>query len=135
MNELREEMKHEALERMKNLHIHTETIRQFEEEHTLTYSIQGMNYWMTEEMLEVVEWLEKRKECLVYFGILSTLVDGDVHLSLFYVSSNKEEWGLDREDILASYQVVYVQNLTYPDFSEFGTIAFRMLAGGLVRVG
>jgi len=43
MNELKEEMKREAIERMRNLNIHAETIRQFEEEHTLTYSIQGIN--------------------------------------------------------------------------------------------
>ena len=135
MNELREEMKQEAIERMRNMNIHGETIRQFEEEHTLSYSIQGINYWMTEEMLAIVEWLEKRKDCLVYFGILSTLVDGDVHLSLFYVPSNKKEWGLDRGDMLAGYQVVYVHNLTYPDFSEFGTIAFQPFAGGVKRVG
>ena len=90
---------------------------------------------MTKEMLTIVERLEKRNDCLVYFGILSTLVDGDVHLTLFYVSSNNEEWVLDRDDLFAGYQVVYVHNMTYPDFSEYGTIAFQPFAGGVKRVG
>lgn len=48
-----------------------------------------MNYWMTEEMLEVVQRLEEKSHCLVYFGILSTLVNGQIHLSLFYVRENR----------------------------------------------
>lgn len=61
MNELREEMKQEAIERMKNLNIHEETIRQFAEEHTLTYSIQGINYWLTEEILAIRGMVGKKK--------------------------------------------------------------------------
>ncbi|MET1995958.1 hypothetical protein [Enterococcus faecium] len=103
MEDVKQEMKKEALERMTNLGIIAETIRQFAVDNQLTYSAQGINYWMTEEMLDVVQRLEEKKHCLVYFGILSQLSDGQMHLALFYVPGNKEEWILDRDGMAAGY--------------------------------
>lgn len=80
-------------------------IKEFEEEHNaIVYLVQ---------------------KCYTNFGILN---------SFFFVSEHQEEWEYDWQDLMEGYQLVYVQNETYEDCSEFGSIAFKYFMGGIVRV-
>lgn len=55
-------------------------------------------------------------------------------LYVFYVSPYKEEWEADAEDMKNDLAVVYVENVTGPDLSEFGTIQYKSAGGGLIRI-
>lgn len=70
----------------------------------------------------------------MYFVVRSYTEFGKLD-ALLYVNDHKEEWEMDREDILAGYVIAYVHNYNEPLFSEFGSIAVEERFGGLVRVG
>ncbi len=131
-----ENKKQEALRRMEVLDIYSETIRQFQNEGLISYSEAplGANYWLTTEQREIVNKFEEEYNALVYFVIRSYTEFGTLD-SFLYVSDNKEEWGMDNEDLKENYAVAYVHNYDAPDFSEFGGIAVQPRFGGLVRVG
>lgn len=44
-----------------------------------------------------------------------------------------EEWTYDRRDIQEGCPLAYVENMTYPDCSEFGSVGVRPVNGGVVR--
>ena len=41
---------------------------------------------------------------------------------------------MDNDDIHEGYAVTWTENMTYPEYSEFGTIGFRSRGGGVIRV-
>lgn len=132
----REEKKKEAIERMKLWGIFPATIRQFEKEDLLSESLPpvGACFWVEGDSLAKVREFEKKHDALVYFVIHSYSNIGELECYL-YVSNYPEEWEMDREDIKAGRQLVYVRNLDMPDCSEFGSIGIaRTPAAGLRRV-
>lgn len=85
---------------------------------------------LPEQVLTVLKNREGEWDCLPYFGI------NHGGLCIFYVSSNEEEWEFDRDSIDENYQIAYLYNELYPDFSEFGGIFFeKNPRGGLIRIG
>lgn len=55
-------------------------------------------------------------------------------LSILFVSDDEEEWGMDREELDENIARVYVENLSIPCFSEFGSIKIKMVNGCLHRI-
>ena len=55
-------------------------------------------------------------------------------LTVFYVSEHMDEWELDRADMEDDTQLCYVKNLDDDWRSEFGSIGFRRINGGLMRI-
>lgn len=43
------------------------------------------------------------------------------------------EWERDRADLKDGYPFAYVENLSTPDFSEFGSVGIEVCVGRLVR--
>ncbi len=56
-------------------------------------------------------------------------------LSILFVSSDEEEWELDKRDMEAGYPMAYVFNLDIPEFSEYGSISVKNVDGILERIG
>lgn len=54
-------------------------------------------------------------------------------LNLLYVNAYEEEWERDKQDLKENYSFSYVVNLDDEIFSEFGSIAFEVKSGGLIR--
>ena len=132
----REIKKVEAIKRLKAMEIIPEAIRQFEEDDLVNVSENpyGMLYWLDDEQKEMVEEFEEEYDALVYHANLCNTEFGKL-LSLFYVSDYKEEWEMDMVDIKDGYACVYCINFDCPDFSEFGSIAFKPIFGGVKRIG
>lgn len=130
-----ESKKKEAIKRMEVLDIFSETIRQFEEENLVSYSVTplGTNYWLTEEQREIVKTFEEEYNALVYFAIRTETEFGTLD-SFLYVSNHKEEWDMDNEDLEDGYVYAYVYNYDIPEFSEIGLIMVQPRFGGLVRI-
>lgn len=84
------------------------------------------------ELDEYVKEFEENKNVLVYHVQLTRFTFGSCY-SLFYVSDNKEDWEMDREDLKNGFAFVYVWNKTDPFSSEFGSIGYRSSLGGVVR--
>ncbi len=89
---------------MKLLKIHEYAISEFEEKHNVT----------------------------VYHVIYTNTSFGKL-LNYMYVSNNQDEWELDIDDIKQGYALVYVNNLSDDNCSEFGSIGIKNVFGGLIR--
>lgn len=69
---------------------------------------------------------------LVYHVIDNPTSIGRMH-SYLYVSSNEEEWGQDRQDLIDGCPIVYVENVDDELLSEFGCIGIEPRNGGVIR--
>lgn len=124
----------EAINRMKLLKLHPNAIHEFLNEGKLNKSEgKGILFWLDDDELEFVKEFEKRCDALVYHLIKSHTTIGTT-LTMFYVSRYMDEWDCDRVDIEDDIQVCYVKNLDDDCCSEYGSIAFRRINGGLMRV-
>lgn len=132
----REIKKEEAIKRLKTMGIMPEARHQFEDYNTVNVSENpyGVMFWLNDEQKELVEQFEAEYNALVYHANYCVTEFGRL-LSLFYVSDYDEEWEMDNEDIKEGYAMVYCINLDCPDFSEFGTIAYQPVNGGIKRIG
>ena len=131
----REEMKAEAIARMRQLHLYPETIRQFEQENLISESAPpfGACYWLSEAQRERVRELEARCNILIYHVIHSFTTIGEME-SYLYVSNHPKEWEDDRAGLKEGETVAYVYNCDDPELSEFGYIGIRPTpAAGLER--
>ena len=136
MNITREIKKQEAIERLKTIGIIAEAIDQFIEDDVVMVSENpyGFLYTLDDEHKKLVDAFEKEYDGLVYLANYCETEFGRL-LSLFYVNDYEEEWEMENNDITDGYSCVYCINLDCPDFSEFGTIAFRAVKGGVKRIG
>lgn len=128
----REEMKKEAVARMKSLGMLPQAVKEFEKAGVLEQSEnRGVLYWLDDETKEMVSKFEQETGCLVFHVILSHTNIGKMY-SLLYVCSEEEEWELDREDLKEGIAIAHVINTTM-DIEESGCIGIKPQIGGLVR--
>jgi len=133
------EKKAEAIRRMKLIGLLPRIIEEFEKKDVVNYSEttnqkDGILYWLANKMewLEFVKAFEEKHKALVYHAEFSHLEFGDC-LSLFYVGNYEEEWERDYNDLKDGYAFVYVWNIDDNFCSEFGTIGFKSVNGGVKR--
>ena len=131
----RAEMKAEAVKRMRLIGIFPQTVKQFEKEDLVSESVApcGACYWLNDEQMKRVQQFEEKNNALVYHVIHGRTNFGELE-NYLYVSHYPEEWGADRDLLKHGETIAYVDNLTYPDCSEFGTIGIQTtVAAGLRR--
>jgi hypothetical protein len=140
MSVTRNEMKNEALARMRILKIHEIAVNDLEKNDMANVSFLGCGilYWPTDKQIELIKKFEDQYNCLVYHDISSTTEIGEL-LTLLYISQYESDWPTDRED-LKNYDprygysiMAYVYNLSNDIFSEFGSVCVKPKNGGLVR--
>jgi len=131
----REKQVNEAIKRMESIRLMPKAIEEFKNEGKINYSDCnfGFLYWLTDKYKNLVKKFEKENNCVVYHAIHDVTNIGEM-LALFYVSNCEEEWEADNDDLKDGYSICYVENLTYGDLSEFGSIMFKPINGGLRRV-
>lgn len=134
------EMKNEALARMRILKIHENAVNDLEKNDMVNVSFFGCGilYWPTDKQIELIKKFEDQYNGLVYHAISSTTEIGEL-LTLLYISQYESDWPTDRED-LKNYDprygysiMAYVYNLSNDIFSEFGSVCVKPKNGGLVR--
>lgn len=86
------------------------------------------------DIVSVASEVERDYGGLVYH-VTHEVTDIGEFFDFFWVSSNTEEWPLDRAGLGDGLAFCYVYNETDPDLSEFGTVAFGIAAGGVIRIG
>lgn len=133
-----DDMKTEAVQRMRLMKIIDQTIKDFVDEEKLTYSQNGMNYWLIQgeedqdkPILKAIATM-KEKGHLPYFLLFTPTTLGNMW-SIFYINESDEEWELDNQGLASGEQLVYVFNEDLPDCSEYGYINFKPAFGGVVR--
>ena len=130
----KEERFKEAIERMKLLTLDKQCIEAFTKGKVWESEGFGALYEVNDEEQKIIDKFEKNHQCcLVYHMIHNKFEFGECY-SILYVSSDKEEWQQDKEDIEDGYVFAYVENIDDPWCSEFGSIAIKSQFGGLVRI-
>lgn len=86
---------------------------------------------------KIINRIEENYGVTVYAAIYDMLDDLELGemLTLLTISGNKSEWQREREDLEARMPIAYVQNLTYPELSEWGTVVLKTHDGIVERIG
>lgn len=94
----------------------------------------GVTYWVSNkpEWAEAIRAFEEEHDAVVFHATNEKTEFGEL-LDIFYVSKHQDEWEMDKDDLENGYACCYVMNMDNPDFSEFGSIGFDVLGGGLIR--
>lgn len=132
-NEIKKE---EALKRMKTLNLHHNCIEAFNERNEVWISeMYGTLFDLSQKqyIIDEIKHLQDMYKILVYHCILTKTEFGTL-ITMFYVSNEKEEWEYDNDDLLHNCSCCYVLNLEDDLCSEFGTIGFKKINGGLIRI-
>ena len=131
----KEERFEEAIKRMKLLKLDKQCIEAFKKGKVWESEGFGALYEVNDEEQKLIDNFEKNCEgCLVYHIIHNKFEFGECY-SILYVSSDKEEWQQDKDDISEGYVFAYVYNKDCEWCSEFGSIAIKPSIGGLIRLG
>ena len=94
-----EEVRKEAIKRMKLLELKNEVIQEFKDNNILYVSNLGGDLAITDiEQKQLIRELEENKNILIYHLIHQTTQNRDVIYCLF-IDSNKENWKADKEDL------------------------------------
>ena len=130
----REIKKVEAIKRMKAMNIYSDAIKQFKNADIVMVSEPPLGglFWLNDEEKEMVCKFEQENNALVYLVVRSFTNLGTMD-NIFYVSDYQDEWEMDNADLNENYACVYVINHDMPDCSEFGTIAWKSVGGGVLR--
>ena len=124
----------EAIERMKMLKLDKSCIKAFTKGKVWESEGYGALYEVNQKEQELIDNFEKNHpNCLVYHMIHNIFEFGECY-SMLYVSSDKEEWEQDKQDIKDGYTFAWVENVDLDWCSEFGSIAIKPSFGGLVRL-
>ena len=131
----REIKKEEAIKRMKAMNIYSDAIKQFKNADIVMVSEPPLGglFWLNDEEKEMVSKFEQENNALVYL-VVRSFTNLGIMDNIFYVSDYQDEWFMDNADLNENYACVYVINHDMPDCSEFGTIAWKSIGGGVLRV-
>ena len=83
----------------------------------------------------IIQNVETNYGVKVYAAITTQFGELGEMLTLLTISGNKAEWQREREDLEARIPIAYVQNLTYPELSEWGTVVLKTHDGIVERIG
>ena len=129
----REEMKQEAIQRMKDIQMRNDVIDSFANG-KITMSSKGNIFEVPQEKLEFVKEHEKEIGVMIYHVIHSFGNIGETYEFLF-VSNYREDWDYERNMIKRNNLYCYSENITHPDWSEAGSILVENVNGSLLRIG
>ena len=134
MNVSREIKKAEAIKRMKAMHIYADAIKQFKDEDVVMVSEPPLGglFWVNDDEKKMIHEFEQEHDVLVYLVVRTYTTFGKMD-SLLYVSNYKDEWQMEMDDIADGYVMTYTINHDMPDCSEFGSIAYKSVGGGILR--
>ena len=131
---IKKEIFDEAIERMKLLKLDSHCIEAFCAGNIWESEGYGALYELTDKEQNLVDKFQKEHEgCYVYHVIHNIFEFGECY-SMLYVSSDKEEWEQDKQDIKDGYAFAWVENVDLDWCSEFGSIAIKPSFGGLIRM-
>lgn len=143
----KDEMKIEALKRIKKLGFIDDVYDLFKNHNGLYYSerqnriFPATLYWLSndENYVKIVKDFEDRTGHLVYHAILTNTTFGHI-LDLLFISKYKEDWTYDMEkysyDGDEGYRVMSMaNNLDDEMLSDMGSIIIRPVMGGVERIG
>lgn len=129
----REEMKREAIVRMKLMGLRDEAVKAFADNDIVMASVDRKELGegpLFREVADKVKWFENEFGGLVYHIVFTSWA----FATFLYVSKWDEEWEDDKKAIAdEGYDVAYAYNMMCPELSELGGIQFKCENGIVIR--
>lgn len=132
---LRQQMKSEAIGRMKSIRLYSYIIEDFETEDNIQVyePPQGAAYWLEEEEESVVKSIEKDQDILIW-GVIRSFMkynnDSIVIDNMLFVTSNQDNWQQERDELVNGNPLVYTVMEGDISTLEMGHISIYMSEGG-----
>lgn len=128
----KEEMKKEAIERLRMLDVYNSVLNEFINEDKLNKSEgkDGILYWLDDDEQEKVKGYEEKWNVLVYHVIKTYTIDFGLIYDLLYITNEKEFWEEERKRLKNGLVLTH----TISCFEESGDITIKSINGGVVRV-
>lgn len=128
----KEEMKKEAIERLRMLDVYNSVLNEFINEDKLNKSEgkDGILYWLDDDEQERVKEYEEKWNVLVYHVIKTYTIDFGLIYDLLYITNEKGFWEEERERLKNGLVLTH----TISCFEESGDIMIKSINGGVVRV-
>ena len=125
-----EAKRREAVKRMESAGFAEEIIGNFKQNIIMIYD-QGKRELrtLTEEENAAMKKLESEKNNILIFFVIRTNTLIGLMDSFLYVSDEKEEWEMDREDMQYRCPIAYVKNYDCEMYSAFGGIVVNYVGG------
>ena len=125
-----EAKRREAVKRMESAGFAEEIIGNFKQNIIMIYD-QGKRELrtLTEEENAAMKKLESEKNNILIFFVIRTNTAVGLMDSFLYVSDEKDEWSMDREDMKYNYPIAYVKNYDCEMYSAFGGIVVNYVGG------
>lgn len=138
MSNKKETMKQEAASRLRKLGVNDGVIKDFENDVLNVTVVEkgvflGTLSHLDDNEKEMVRKIEEEYGGLVYHCIRCESYFGRL-FNMLYVSKYEDEWEYDNMRIGQSLVFAYVENLSDPICSEFGSIEVVKNNGGLIRI-
>lgn len=132
--EIQEEIFNECLARMEQLKLSRQCYNAFKHNKVWRSETRfGSLYETNEKEQAIIDEFEKEYVGYKVYHLIHNNTEFGELYSLLYVSTEKEEWENDRDDINNGVVFAYVKNVDDDWCSEFGSIGIACLNGGLVR--
>lgn len=134
--ELKVEMKEEAIKRLKKIGVMPQVIQAFEEGKIQYSEYQNevfpaklMDAEIDEDLMDVIRRFESKEIGMVYHAIKEYMPEGGPRYSLLYVTKYKTDWLLDEDDLEVGNVYAYVS--WWED--EICQIKIKQAMGGIVH--
>ena len=124
----REEMKAEALERMKKMKLDDLIIKAFEKSNKILCSDGEKIIGVPENILKKIKEFEGNYGNLVFHVIHQKVFDFE-NYDLCYVSIYPDDWEFENSILKDNQMIVRGENISIPDFSESGIVFFEVKNG------
>lgn len=134
MNPMREKQKAEAVFRLKLMGIREDVRQKFEEDEVVMLCENGVYSPLPPTMVTEIHQFERERDATVFLVVRMYHIFGTLD-AMLYVGKYEEEWEIDQDNIKGGYAMSYCINRDNPDCSEFGSIAFRVTDGIIIREG
>lgn len=137
MNDMYSMMSNEAKDRLdklvSNYNMNKQIYKDYIESGELYYTdFNGIVRKLSNSLYEkVVKSICESHEMVPYYVIMTRTSFGDL-INILFVSKYEEDWRIERES--GGIVHCWVENLSEPMFSEYGSIAIKSIGGTLIRV-
>ena len=131
----RDKQKAEAIKRMQLMGISPEAVKALDLSGTVHASSDpdGALTPVDTGTAELIRKFELEYGALVFLVVRSIQTYGCQLDSLIYVSQYEEDWELNMAYIKDGFVMTYKINYLYPEYSEFGSIAYEITETGVIR--
>lgn len=137
----RQDMKAEAIKRLKALGVSKVAVEEFERNNTVAifydYLFGARPRPMDNGTIKRVKEFEEKHGVLVYYVIHSkikgTLCDYLLYEYFLYVGGDKSRWEDEYYDTCQGFPDAFIYNIGNPELSEISSIGIRYHQGGLLR--